>query len=404
MQPSENIQRIEELDALRGIAILGILVMNIQGFSMPSSAYINPLGLGALTSGEWAVWWFERVFVDYKFIGVFSLLFGAGIGLLADQVERKNGPVMITHYRRMIALAIIGGLHATLIWYGDILLSYAMIGAVIFLFRKLPASLLLIGGLLLTLPGIWELIEGQQGMNAMAREDQLAMAASFWAPSAEALSTEIARMQGSWADVHGARLESLNFMLGYLFLSETLWKTGGFMLIGLALYKYGFFTRAWSRGGYLLTACLGIGTGLAVAAYGLAGDVQVNFDISYSLNEGRAYLYVSSIMQAVGYAALAYWLFSFEWSKGARRLFAPVGRMALTNYILQSVICTFIFYGWGLGLFGTMNRVEQLFVVAGVWAVQMYLSHFWLGRFAYGPLEWLWRWAGKGERPELVRQ
>lgn len=394
-------RRIEELDALRGIVVLGILLMNIQGFSMPSSAYINPLGVGDLTTAEWTVWWLERVFVDYKFLGIFSLLFGAGIGLLSDQVERKNGPVILTHYRRMIALSIIGGLHATLIWYGDILLSYAIIGVFIFPFRKLPTPMIFIAGLALTVPGVWDLIEGQQAMANMPREDQLAMAKSFWAPSAESLANEIVRMQSSWAEVHTARLESLSFMLGYLFLTETLWKTGGFMLIGLALYKRGFFTCEWSRSAYLLTAFICIGAGLAIAALGLVRDAQVNFDISYSLNAGRAYLYVSSVPQAIGYAALAYWIFSFNMSEGARKLMAPVGRMALTNYIMQSVICTFIFYGWGLGLFGTLNRVEQLVVVIFVWVVQIFLSHLWLTHFTFGPLEWLWRWAGKGDRPKL---
>jgi len=371
---------------------------------MPSSAYINPLGTGVPSSGEWAVWWLERIFVDYKFLGIFSLLFGAGIGLLCDQVERKGGPVVLTHYRRMIALALIGGIHAYLVWYGDILLSYALIGAVVFWFRKLPVSVLLVAGIAVTAPGLWELIQGQHTMSDLAREDQLAMAKSFWTPSAESLAAEIARMQGCWSEVHAARLESLNFMLGHLLLTETLWKTGGFMLLGLALYKSGFFGCQWSRNAYRLTALVLTSAGLAIAAFGLVGDAQSHFDISYSLNAGRAYLYASSVPQAIGYAALAYWLFSSKLGESVRRLMAPVGRMALTNYIMQSVICTSVFYGWGLGMFGMLDRVEQLAIVILIWAMQIALSHLWLSRFAFGPLEWLWRWAGKGVRPKLSKR
>ena len=395
--------RLTSLDALRGLAVLGILVMNVQGFAMVSAAYVNPLAQGGLDLAEWSVWALGRIFFDYKFIGLFSLLFGAGLALFITRAEQAGRDGLSLHARRMVWLGLFGMLHAYLIWYGDILLTYAVCGLLVVWAIRLSPAWLAGLGVLVALPGAALLVLAQIDIDALSAAQRASMAAAFWTPDEAVIAAEQAAIVGSWSEQMEARRSSVGFMLNWLLPRENLWKSCGFMLLGMALYKSGFFQRRWSQAGYARLAIVTLGSGFALTFTGLFLDVRAGFDIGWSLNGGRAWLYVSSFPQAVGYAALFYWMWGRGWLDLVGVWLADVGRMAFTNYIAQSIICAWIFYGWGLGLFGALDRTAQLGVVAGIWVAQLLYSRFWLRRFRFGPLEWSWRALTYWTSPALRR-
>jgi len=158
-QPAADPERIVPIDVLRGFALLGILVMNIQSFAMPDAAYMNPTAYGDLSGANFAVWLLSHVFADQKFMTIFSMLFGAGIVLMTSRAEARQGRSAALHYRRMGALWVIGMLHAYLLWYGDILYSYAMCGLLVYLFRNFrPRWLMTLGLISITIPAILSLL------------------------------------------------------------------------------------------------------------------------------------------------------------------------------------------------------------------------------------------------------
>lgn len=382
--------RIEQMDVLRGIAVLGILIMNIKGFALVSSMYINPLATGPISQAEWLLFGVERLFVDYKFLAIFSIMFGAGIALLDQKLVQAHRGAFSYQFRRLFLLAIIGAMHAFILWYGDILLSYAVCGLVALLFVRLPVKLLLGLALLMAAVPVWYFIQGQISIQGASPDAIKSMVASFWVPSQSSIESEVAGYTGALSQQFEARLSSLKFMLLYLFPRENFWKSTSLMLLGIALFKSGFFYGLWNKTRYLTWGLSFTAAGLVITSFGLYQDVQSGFAIQTSLNSGRMYLYVGSIPMGVGYAALFYYLYpkiSFFQQSGL----ASVGRMALSNYIMQTIICTFIFYGWGLGLYGQFGVLTLLLLVLAIWVGQYFLSSWWLSKHSQGPLERIWR-------------
>jgi uncharacterized protein len=383
-------QRIISLDVLRGFAILGILIMNIQSFSMISAAYFNPSAYGDLSGVNRWVWILSHMIADTKFISIFSMLFGAGIVLLAERLSSKGiGPAAV-HYRRITGLLVIGLMHGFLLWPGDILTAYAIVGAVAFLFwRRSPRTLLIVGLLVTAVSSVlylfaqWSLPywfdQGGQPMLVM------------WRPGAERIAWETAGYTGGWLDQMLVRAnEFISMMTGgfWFFLA---WRAGGMMLIGMALYKWGVLSAERTRRFYGWMTGIGLAVGYPIIALGVARNFAAEWTIRYSFFAGSQYNYWGSLLVALGYIGLVMLLVKSKPTGALVRTMQPVGRMAFTNYLLQTVLMTAVFYGHGLGLFGQVERWGQVLIVFAVWAFEIWLSNIWLARFRFGPAEWLWR-------------
>jgi uncharacterized protein len=387
--PVIQTERIASLDVLRGVAVLGILVMNIQSFSMPGAAYMNPSAYGDLDGANHWVWYISHLLADQKFWTIFSMLFGAGIVLMTSRAEAAGRGSAGIHYRRMGWLLLFGLLHAHLFWYGDILYAYAMCGFVAYLFRKFPPWLLLVLGLAaasvtfgVNLLFGWMLADGHMPVE---------QASTWWMPAQEVINAEIAAYRGGWLDQLPHRMSTAIVFQTFLLLVFFGWRTGGIFLIGMALYKLGVFSAARSKGFYAALVAIGALVGVPVIMYGAHRNLEAAWDVTYSFYRGGLYNYWGSILVALGWVGLVMLLCKSDVLGFAKRVLAAVGQMALTNYLTQTIICTTVFYGHGFGAFGHFERTHQIVTVLAVWIVQLIWSPIWMRSFRFGPFEWLWR-------------
>lgn len=388
--PTAPSERIIPIDALRGFAVLGILIMNIQSYSMIEAAYLNPTAYGDLTGINKWVWMLSHLFADEKFMGIFSILFGAGILLFTGRVEARGKKSAALHYRRTLFLILIGLAHAYLLWYGDILVAYGLCALSLFLFRKVsPKWLLLMGVISVSVASMIYVVFGWS--LPYWPQESYQQTVQIWTPSAEVVAAEMSAYQGGWLGQMSHRIPAAVTLQTFLFLILMGWRAGGMMLVGMALFKWGVLSAERSRRFYVTLMILGFAVGLPVIWYGMVRDFRANWFFDYSMFFGMQFNYWGSVPLALGYIGMVMLIYkSISGGKLVGR-FAAVGRMALTNYLMQTVICTTTFYGHGLGLFGQVERGWQILIVLGVWAFQLIISPIWLRRFRFGPVEWLWR-------------
>ena len=394
--------RIDSIDVLRGFALLGILVMNVQLFAMPDAAYYNPTAYGDLEGANLYVWLGGRLLADQKFMTIFSMLFGAGIVLMTARAEvRGNAPRV--HYRRMGWLAVIGLLHAHLLWFGDILFLYAVCGMLVYPFRGRSPGWLLAAGTA-TVAVASAIFAGLQASLPYWPEDALAeVTVGAWQPTREIIDNALTTYRGGWLEQLPVRSAAALGFETFMLAIWGGWRAGGLMLIGMALYKLDVFSARRSRRFYGALVAAALVAGIPVEAYGVALDFELGWALDWSLLQGRQFNYWPSIAVALGYVGLVMLACRTAALRRATRPFAAVGQTALSNYLLQTLICTTIFYGHGLGLYGSVDRLGQLGIIAGVWAVQLIASPLWLRRYRFGPAEWAWRSLTYGERPPFRR-
>ena len=385
--------RVESLDVLRGFAVLGILIINIRAFSMPEAAYLNPTMWGDLTGINFAAWFFGHLLADTKFITIFSMLFGAGICLFADRAEARGGNAAALHFRRMFWLLAFGLAHAYLLWIGDILAPYAVCGCLVFLMRKSrPLTLAITGIALFSVSTLLYLLIGLTAVSGFLPPEVAAeMRTEWWAPREAYLLAEVDAYRGGWAEQQPWRAEGSLAMHLYAFPLVLLWRCAGMMLLGMSLYRLGVLNAARSDRFYERLAILGIVGGAVPIAAGTWLDFATGWSWPHSANFWSQLNYWGGVAMALGYVGVVMLVVRRGLLAGVRARLAAVGRMAFTNYIAQTLICTTIFYGHGLGLFGGVPRWQQALIVGAVWVVQLWWSPIWLRRFRYGPLEWLWR-------------
>ena len=379
--------RITSLDLLRGFALLGILIMNIISFSNVGVGYINPtLGAGLDGYNGW-IHGFSHLFADMRFMSLFSILFGAGVLLFSDRIEKKELSASKYHYKRMFWLFVFGMMHAYLIWMGDILVSYAICGSIVFLLRKKSLkTLYIIGGISFVVPTLFSMMT-----YFFTPQAELQEIFAFWTPSTEELTTEITAYTGSYIDQMTPRSAGAFELQTFLFLIETMWRVIAMMLLGMILYRTGILTASRNRSSYSRLAFIGLSLGLVISAMGLYRSYELDWEGIWSMNVGHHYTYIASLCMALGYIGVIMLWDKSSFLPGLQARFRAVGRMAFTNYILMSLICTFIYYGHGLGLLGTMDRLETSFVVLGIWVFLLAYSLPFIKRFNQGPLERLWR-------------
>ena len=392
--------RILTLDIVRGVAVMGILAMNIVGFAMIPQAYLNPLAYGVETSADLASWAFSFVFIDGKMRGLFSFLFGASM-LLVIQLAEKSGdsPKRVT-FARQLWLLLFGMIHYYLIWYGDILIGYALIGMAAWLFRDKEPRALIRWGIALVLVQL--LVMGGSAAYGHMLSAEIASGNASpeklkeWAefsrdmavPSAAVLREGMALFLGPWTGMVEYQLTERAFMpffFSFIFGAETL----AYMLFGMAALKSGFLTGAWDNARYRRVAVTALAVAIPVymllAALLLADGFSVPGIFTYSFTATVPF----RPLMLVAYAALI--ILATRRGGWLVDRIAATGRSAFSNYLGTSILMTGLFYGWGLGWFGSLSRVELWLVVAAMWLVMLAWSKPWLDRFAYGPLEWLWR-------------
>ncbi len=391
--------RIDTIDVLRGVALLGILVMNIQAFAMPQASYFNPTAYGDLTGVNLYVWVAGRMLADQKFMTIFSMLFGAGIVLMAGRAETRCDARQM-HYRRMGWLLVIGLLHAHLLWSGDILFLYAVCGMLVYpLRRQPPRRLLALGVVLLAVASAYSIGSGVS-LPYWPEEARVAFTADVWQPTPEMINSELAAYRGGWLDQQSVRSEGAFAFETLVLITWGVWRAGGLMLIGMALFKHGVFSARRSTRFYAALIAVAVAVGLPLQAYGILLDFARGWPV-WSFFVGVQFNYWPSIAVSLGYVGAVMLACRTAALRPYTRPFAAVGQTALTNYLLQTVICTTIFYGHGLGWFGSVDRAGQAGVVAAVWVVQLLSSSLWLRRFRFGPAEWLWRSLTYGVRQPL---
>ena len=388
--PVERSERIQSIDVLRGVAVLGILVMNIQSFAMIGAAYLNPTAYGDLSGANYRVWLLSHVLADQKFMSIFSMLFGAGIVLMTMRREEAGLKTGSVHYRRMGLLLLFGLLHAYLLWYGDILYHYAMCGFLAYLFRRCRPVTLVVLGVLVTAVGSLSSFGAGMSLPHWPPEAVQELLES-WAPDDEAIAEELAAYRGGWATQMSHRAPAAFLFQTLHLIVVVVWRAGGLMLAGMGLVKLKVFSASRSYLFYVALIIAAGAIGIPTIAYGIRGNFASDWDVHYSFFLGGQYNYWGSILVALGWIGLVMLVCKLDRLTRFTSPLAAVGRMALTNYLMQTLICTTIFYGHGLGWFGRVERIGQITVVFGVWIVLLVASPIWLHHFHFGPAEWLWR-------------
>lgn len=407
--PLTERERLTSLDLARGVAILGIFLMNIRNFALPLRQFDNPAfpEPPARAADLWC-WAAANFFFEDKMIAIFSILFGAGMAVMVSRLAR---PALI-HYRRMAILLLIGLAHAYGLWYGDILNTYALCGLLLFPFLRLKPGIVIGVGCLIYI------------ITIAIRVTPVAIA-TFSPPDApgpqglgdrifaRALSSEEAAYHGSWLDLARWRAD-LNTVWHYIgFVKFSFWRSAGLMLIGMGLARLDIFSPrrtpgvAWglALGGYAVGATLvSVGMWLAAArTFGHPVDLSSSSRPTIGLITWSC-RFLGAATMALGHIGA---ILLIARIRALRHVLAPLaaaGRMALSNYLLQSLIAVLIFDGWAGGQWGKWRFSELTALVVGVWIAQLILSPLWLRTFNYGPAEWLWRWATYGRRPRMRRE
>jgi uncharacterized protein len=395
--PVAESERVTELDVVRGFALLGILLMNIEYFTRPLQGIA--LGLDRSLSGlDYAAGWTIMTFVQGKFYTLFSMLFGMGFAIQMERATARGDRFGRRFLRRLVALALIGAVHGYLIWAGDILLVYALVGSLLLLFfRKTPVSRLPKWGIaLILLPtlALWGMVTAVE----MAKLDPKAaveVASDLEKQNAEMMSeyAEAAETyaHASWSELLPRRVADMGMQLRFLPVFG--WSILGMFALGAWFVRSGRIVRAAEHRPFFRRLCavgLGVGAPLAVLAMS-SGAADGMTDISWRFARGQTLMGIAALLLSLGYLSGIVLLVGRPGASPRFRPVARAGQMALTNYLLQSVLCTTLFYGYGFGLFGRVPRAQQVLLVLVVWALNVAFSVWWLNRFRFGPAEWLWR-------------
>ena len=404
-QPTSSGERVILLDALRGFALFGILLVNLLSFTgdgfLPDAERAHLFGSSAAATVEFMLEWL----VTGKFYSLFSLLFGIGFALQLGRLEAR-GEGVGRYVRRLLILFGFGVAHLLLLWMGDILALYALMGLVLILFRRASDRALLIGAMLLWLaPVLWAAAMVELGFRPGRSLFDAAMM-TFQALSIDASQGPLPIWSGgSWLLLVKSHFAEIFIRYSDLIAQLRPAKVLAMFLLGLWVGRRMLYVRLDEYAPLLRKVTLaGLGVGLPVSAVGawLVLNPPHGPETLDHLYQAIAYsLGVPSL--ALGYAAG----FALLWRTAARRTLgrlAPAGQMALTNYIGQTLIQILIFYGVGFGLIGKVSNAWIPLIAILIFAAQLIFSRLWLARFRFGPLEWLWRALTYGRRPLSLPQ
>jgi len=400
LRPIAEPERFVTLDVLRGFAVQGILLVNILFFAFPMDR-ADQVQLADLTGPDSAARLIVSFLAEYKFITLFSLLFGMGLAIQNRRAQLAGRSFARPYLRRLLVLFLFGLAHGVLLWYGDILALYAVLGLIALLCRNVRTRRLVIASVVLFLVPLAllaavyalrpdEILRHKQGWSDLAsdaanRDPQAARLFRFMADE-----TRIYR-DGPWSDIVKHRILTLLIVMLPIGALMIMWRVLALFLLGIVLMRHGMFDDSDGRRPVYRRMILwgfAIGVPLQVMAHVLrAGNVTSIWTIwSHQMAE-----YVGSAGMSAAYAGvLAMACLRPDWRQRLLPL-AAAGRMALTNYLSQSVICGLIFYSYGLARFDTLSFADVLVVAVAIFVIQVAASMGWLRHFRFGPMEWLWR-------------
>jgi len=404
--------RIQSLDIMRGIVLLGILLMNINGMGL-AGAYMNPTVSGGAKGWDLTTWVTASMLFEGTMRGLFSLLFGVGMFVLLDRLEKKGAGIDAAniYFRRITWLLVFGLIHGyLLLWDGEILYNYALMGFLVYSFRKMqPAKLILICVFLLLAGTLWEYIDYRKDVKLT---EQVAEAQQYRSEGKE-LTKELREASEKWDKINEKKSPeaiaeyNASMRKGYFsvvaFLAPTitheneffpyrydLWDVLSMMLLGIALYKLNILSAEKSYSFYGMMALAGYIVGLLINYY----ETRLVIDSGFSyLGFSKSFVtyQFGRVAVSIGHIALIMLFCKLSVLNWLKQSLSAVGKMALTNYVMHSVFAMFIFTGAGFGYFGKLQRHELLYIVFAIWIFQLIASPIWLKYYYYGPLEWIWR-------------
>ena len=422
LAPAAPNERIEAIDTIRGVALLGILIINILAFGLPFRAVFDPTVDGSTTGVDFAAYFVMGFVFEGAMRGLFSMLFGAGIAMVA-----ASGKGAAIHYRRQLLLLGFGLIDGfVLLWTGDILVPYALAGMVLYFARNWqPRALFVAAGIVFAylvivytafftiLTVVPEQAEGVQvrldaGESVSAQEQAML---DDWhelevniEPTPRLLERERLKFQGTYWQSIVANAGELIGLYAFALPYFIIWDAIACMLLGMALYKVGFLTGQRSQRLYVVTAILGFGIGLAVNGFEMVMKIATDYAYEWVSGASVPSNDLGRVCMALGFVSVAMIASARGYLARLRRGLAAAGRMALSNYILQSIIGIVIFHDMGFGLWNELARHELYYIVFGQWVVMIAFSVWWLGRFRFGPLEWVWRTLTYGSRQPMALQ
>ncbi|MCM2355348.1 MAG: DUF418 domain-containing protein [Arenimonas sp.] len=410
LAPVTGADRIQALDVVRGFALLGILLMNIEGMAGPLMASMTGLDPQLTGADRWvdgAIY----LLVQGKFYPLFSMLFGMGFAVMLMRAEAAQRPFFGLYLRRVLALLAIGLGHALLLWSGDILVSYALMGFVLLLFfRRTPRSRLPKWGVALMLvPVLLTLALGLLGSAMQAMPDEAragfdqAMQQQAVQMAAEVEAQRQAYGSGTFAEATVQRLHDLGSMMGFIVIYGPfvlgLFLLGAWFARSGAIARPGEFERLHWR---LRWVALPVGLAMVLASFWMQPSLDFG-RLDLGSSTAQVLQMLGGAVMALGYLGWVVRGLECPATAGGLNLLAPAGRMALSNYLLQSLVMTTLFFGYGLGWFDQLPRAWQPLLVLAFFGLQVALSHWWMARFRFGPAEWLWRAATYGRLPPMRR-
>lgn len=412
-------ERIQQLDMIRGLAVLGIFWINIAVFGLPSGAYALPGYLGEAVTTNIAAWAFSDIMVEGAMRGLFSCLFGASALLYLSEKKLSDTGVMRVDYfyRRNMFLIAIGMIHAyILLWPFDVLYAYGLIGMFLYPLRGLSARVLIITALVLLLVGELSIMSNdkiepsanpetqlsqdsqQEQVTAPADpndEDEVAYRGAqrdkYRSSSVMNMEEDIALHRSTYASIFMNNLGLVIEQQSYYIYTEHIFDIGAMMLIGMALLKLGILQGNRSKRFYFRLMLAGFVIGIALRAPFAYLEIINDFVPTDPENPEKVGFSFSRLPIMLGYIGLFLWLLKFRFFYQLFTPLAAVGKLALTNYLSQTVISIFLFYGFGLGLIGYFEYYQLLLLCLPVWIAQIKLCTLWLRHFRMGPFEWLWR-------------
>jgi uncharacterized protein len=407
--------RYQSLDILRGIAVMGILLMNIISFALPEQAYLNPLAFGGDTAADRISWAVSFILIDTKMRGLFSMLFGASMLLVYERAEAQTGQGAKTHVRRMLWLLAFGLIHFFLIWNGDILVLYAACGLVGMILLLLEERPLIKATIILLIIGVIPLAASALSMHWLDHAahlpratpatllDYRALLNALTPTGTQAISQEITLYNSSLITIIRDRFVNETGSLALLLLTfgpETL----GLMGLGMLLFRTGFLTGEWTSRAYARSALYSYALGFLGLGVLLWLCIEGGYDPVTLITISIFWSIPFHFCVMIGHAALILLLIQQAPRASALTWIAATGRMAFSNYLGTSLLMTTLFYGYGFGLFGQLSRTQAYLVVPPMWLLMIAWSKPWLSHFHYGPLEWLWRSLARGTRQPFKRR
>lgn len=411
-RPTKTLERIQSLDIMRGLVLLGILIININGFGLYES-YSDPTVAGEYTGLNRITWYVASLFFEGTMRALFSLLFGVGMFIFLERLESKGAGIGAAdiYFRRLIWLLIMGIFRGYLfLWPGEILFDYAIMVFLVFPFRNLqPKKLFLIAGFLISIGLIWSYFDYRGAAHVWEDHLKIEQLKSDNQPIPDELKGSEESFQ-RYLDKHDPeKIQEYNEahnkgyfqVLGllapenmegemYFFYRYNVWDILSMMLIGIGIFKMGILSADKNSKIYVLLAIIGYAVGLSINYLELNNILYNNF--SYiSFAESNITYDLGRLFLSMGHVGAIMLFCQSLWFQSFKRRIASVGQMALTNYFMHSAICIVLFTGTGFSLFGKLQRYELLYIVLGIWILQLIVSPIWLKFYYYGPLEWAWR-------------